>query len=62
MEANLNAIEQIWIGAVARLPENERCLPSDSRKRKGWHAFLINFFNKVKLTRTTTFYLENYLY
>ena len=35
MSANMNAIDDIQIGEVSCLPENEQYLPSENRNRTG---------------------------
>ena len=49
MEPSMREIETIRVGNISSLPETESYLPSDSRRRTGYHCYLIEFFQKLKL-------------
>ena len=49
MAPSMREIETIGVGHITSLPETEAYLPSDSRRRTGYHCFLIEFFQKLKL-------------
>ena len=45
----MREIERIRVGNISSLPETEAYLPSDSRRRTGYHCYLIKIFQKLKL-------------
>ena len=49
MAPSMRETETIGVDHITSLPETEAYLPSDIRRRRGYHCFPIEFFQKLKL-------------